>query len=131
MDKETTDRVCPWDAKPLINPRSNQTYCNAQCRKDHAASLKGRNDKPASQTRKCTECDEPFETDKPDKEFCSPKCQQAWNNFWKSRGPGLAKVLHQWRVKRTPGSFTKMTQAYSKARKAHKHRREEKKGMNK
>ena len=120
-------KFCLWDGKPLINPRSNQEYCNAQCRQDHKQSLKGRNDTPEIEKRTCQECESDFETDNPDKAFCSSTCQQAWNNFWKSQGPRMAKVMLTWRVGRKKGAMTEVCRTFSKARAAHKQRREDRK----
>jgi len=127
MPTKTPSRECKWCGKGLLEPRVNQIYCNKICRREHKHAQKQRNNKPKPLTTNCKECNEVFETDNPDKEFCSSICQQGWNNFWKSRGPAIAKALDAWRVKREKGSFTKVCQAYSAARKAHKQRREEKK----
>ena len=131
MTKKQPAKTCLWDGKLLINPRSNQTYCNAQCRQDHKQSLKRRNDTPEIEKRTCQECGDDFETDNPDKAFCSPKCQQAWNNFWKSQGPRIAKTLTTWRVGRIKGGMTEVCRTFSKARAAHKERREQRKAKEK
>ncbi|MEE8206892.1 MAG: hypothetical protein V3T82_08075 [Nitrospinaceae bacterium] len=131
MTNKQPEIFCLWDGKPLINPRSNQTYCNAQCRLDHKQSTRQRNDTPQIQKRQCSECGDDFETENPDKAFCSSKCQQAWNNFWKSQGPRLAKAMLTWRVDRAKGAMTEVCRTFSKARTAHKQRREDRKDSTK
>ena len=125
----TKPRYCPWDGEQLIKPRINQTYCSAGCRRAHADAQKNRNDKPPVRVHTCPECDENFDTDNPDKEFCSSTCQQAFNNFWKGKGPSLARAIHQWRVNRTKGGMNAVCREFSKARKAHKQRRADKKEL--
>ena len=127
MIEKQPARTCLWDGRVLINPRSNQAYCNAQCRQAHRQASKQRNDTPEIENRTCPECEGGFETDNPDKEFCSSKCQQAWNNFWKSQGPRIAKAMLTWRVGRKKGAMTEVCRTFSKARAAHKQRREDRK----
>ena len=131
MATKSTTVYCKWDGKPIHKPRSNQSYCNKQCRLDHKNSGRATNQKPIGHTVDCAECGDPFETDNPKKEFCSSKCQQDFNNFWKSKGPALARAMTDWRVGRKPGSMGAACRAFGEARKAHKHRSEEKKGMKK
>jgi hypothetical protein len=127
MTEKQLDKKCLWDGKTMINPRSNQSYCNKECRENHKQSLKKRNNTPEIKTHKCTQCDDEFQTDKPEKEFCSSKCQQAWNNYWKSKGPSMAKAMLNWRVGRAKGGMTKVCQVFSAARNTHTERKKQKK----
>lgn len=112
---EEKAKACLWCQKTLIKPRSNQSYCNAECRKSHKAQKRMRNDKPVI-TRKCETCATEFEPKKPTQLFCSTTCQQVWNNFWKGKGPKIAKSLFDWRVKRVPGGLTQLGRDFAQAR---------------
>lgn len=131
MVVKPTAVYCQWCGKAIRKPRSNQTYCCKQCRLDHKQASRGTNQRPASTTSECAECGDTFETDNPKKEFCSSKCQQDFNNYWKGQGPRLAKAFKAWRVGRKPGSMGAACRVFSDANKAHKKRREAKKGMKK
>lgn len=64
----------------------------------------------------CLWCGDDFDPVRKAQEFCCPAHQQAFNNFWKGKGPTLAKALHAWRVGKQAGGLTKVCQEFAAAR---------------
>ena len=108
-------RSCPECGSRIARPRRNQTFCSADCRAADRARRKQTN-RRAVYRHKCAWCDTDFESTRYEAEFCGTPCQQSFNNFWKSKGPKLAKALHSFRVRRAQGAFTRLCRAYADAR---------------
>lgn len=123
-DTAKSSKACAWCGKTLIRPRSNQTYCNAECRKSHKHAKKGRNSAVLA-VRKCQTCGSEFEPKKNSQEFCSTQCQQTYNNFWRSWGPRLAQKMNVWRIERKKGGMTEACREYSHANKLWKEKQKE------
>lgn len=111
-------RACRWCGKPLIKPRRNQECCCAECRHEWERSKRVRRQQAAAEKPKgtCLWCDGSFDKARQQQDFCCTEHQQAFNNFWKGRGPGLAKALHAWRIGKVEGGLTKVCREFSAAR---------------
>ncbi|WP_141400597.1 hypothetical protein [Magnetospirillum sp. 15-1] len=111
-------KCCRWCGTPLINPRRNQECCSGKCREDWERSKRTRRKQAAAEKPKgvCLWCDGQFDQVRKQQEFCCPDHQQAFNNFWKGRGPALAKALHAWRVGKAEGGLTNVCREFSAAR---------------
>lgn len=108
-------KTCPECGKAILKPRRNQTYCSAACRGTARAREKHTN-QPDVFKRTCTWCGDDFEAKRRHAKFCGKDCQQAFNNFWKGKGPKLAMALFDYRVRRVKGSFTDLCRAFSDCR---------------
>ncbi len=124
-DAKFLSRTCRWCGKPLIKPRHNQECCCAECRFEWNRSKRARRLQAAAVKPKgtCLWCDGSFDKVRQQQDFCCPDHQQAFNNFWKGRGPGLAKALHAWRIGKVEGGLTKVCREFSAAREELKERR--------
>jgi len=109
-----THKTCLWCGKPLLSPRRNQSYCNADCRHAHDEQKRHRNVAPKTDT--CPHCGAEFEKVPKTKVFCTTTCQQEFNNHWKAQGPRLALAMQKWRVEKKPGAFTDMCREFSQSR---------------
>ncbi|MGE4278179.1 MAG: hypothetical protein AB7G62_01245 [Magnetospirillum sp.] len=116
--RETAPRCCRWCGAVMVKPRRNQTCCSAACRDAYERQKRQRSRQSAAEKPKCKclWCGGDFDQVRKAQEFCSPEHQQAFNNFWKGKGPTLAKALHAWRVGKEPGGLTKLCREYSAAR---------------
>jgi hypothetical protein len=121
---ETGSKCCRWCGKPLINPRRNQECCCAECREAWERSKRARRRQAVADRPKgiCLWCDGSFDQVRQRQEFCCPDHQQAFNNFWKGKGPALAKALHAWRVGKVAGGLTQVCREFSHARDELKHK---------
>lgn len=117
-DAEHPSRACRWCGKPIIKPRHNQQCCCAECRTEWERSKRIRRKQAAAEKPKgiCLWCDGEFDKVRQQQDFCCPDHQQAFNNFWKGRGPALAKALHAWRIGKVEGGLTKVCREFSAAR---------------
>lgn len=111
-------KFCRWCGNPLINPRRNQTCCCADCRQAWEASKRARRRQAAADKPQgtCLWCDGSFDRVHKHQDFCCTAHQQAFNNFWKGKGPALAKALHAWRVGKVKGGLTALCREFSTAR---------------
>lgn len=121
---EISPKCCRWCGKPLINPRRNQECCSTECREAWERSKRSRRRQAAADKPKgvCLWCDGNFDQVRKLQEFCCPEHQQAFNNFWKGKGPALAKALHGWRVGKVAGGLTQVCREFSRARDELKHK---------
>ena len=121
----TAPKCCRWCGQPLLKPRRNQECCSAHCRGEWERSKRARRNQAADEKPKgtCLWCDGAFVRVRKEQDFCCPDHQQAFNNFWKGKGPVLAKALHSWRVNKAPGGLTKVCQEFSAAREDLKEKR--------
>jgi len=118
-------KCCRWCGKPLVNPRRNQECCGAECREEWERAKRQRRKQAAADKSKgtCLWCDGSFDPVRQRQEFCCTAHQQAFNNFWKGKGPALAKALHAWRVGKVEGGLTKVCREFSSAREELKEKR--------
>lgn len=125
QDGPSASRCCRWCGKPLVDPRRNQTCCNAACRDAWERSKRARRRQAAGGKPKgtCLWCDGQFDQVRQNQDFCCTEHQQAFNNFWKGKGPALAKALHAWRVGKVEGGLTKVCREFASAREELKDRR--------
>ncbi|WP_173978971.1 hypothetical protein [Magnetospirillum sp. UT-4] len=102
----------------MNSPRRNQACCSAECREAWERSKRDRRKQAAAEKPKgtCLWCDGPFDKMRKAQDFCCPDHQQAFNNFWKGKGPALAKALHAWRVGKAPGGLTEVCREFAAAR---------------
>ena len=116
--EETAPRCCRWCGTPMVHPRRNQQCCCAGCRDEWERQKRQRSRQNAAEKPKCKclWCGGDFDQVRKAQEFCCPDHQQAFNNFWKGKGPALAKALHAWRVGKEPGGLTKVCREFSTAR---------------
>lgn len=123
-DEEKPLKCCRWCGETLINPRRNQTCCNAECRDAWERSKRSRRKQAAAEKPKgiCLWCCNSFDKARRQQDFCCPDHQQEFNNFWKGRGPALAKALHAWRVEKKPGAMTDVCREFGRAREDLKHK---------
>jgi hypothetical protein len=124
-EADSAPRPCRWCGSAMINPRRNQVCCSAQCREQLERSQRQRRKqaKVGAPKATCLWCDGPFERAHKHQEFCCPDHQQAFNNFWKGKGPSLAKALHAWRVGKVKGGLTDLCREFSIAREELKDKR--------
>lgn len=117
-------QMLPLVRNPLISPRRNQECCNAECREAWERSKRSRRKQAAANKPKgvCLWCDGSFDQVRRRQEFCCSDHQQAFNNFWKGKGPVLAKALHAWRVGKVIGGLTQVCREFSHARDELKHK---------
>lgn len=115
---EPPQKSCRWCGKALVNPRRNQVCCSAECREAWERSKRMRRQQTAADKPKgtCLWCDARFDRARKNQDFCCVEHQQAFNNFWKGKGPTLAKAMHAWRVAKTKGAFTDLCREFSAAR---------------
>ncbi|OAN67992.1 hypothetical protein [Magnetospirillum moscoviense] len=109
----------------MVNPRRNQICCCAECRQAWERSKRQRSKQIAADKPKgtCLWCDGDFDRKHKHQDFCSTDHQQAFNNFWKGKGPALAKALHAWRVGKAKGGLTDLCREFSNAREELKDKR--------
>lgn len=122
---ERAPKQCRWCGTVLINPRRNQVCCSAECREEWERSKRQRRKQVAADQPKgaCLWCDGSFDRVKKNQDFCCTEHQQAFNNFWKGKGPTLAKALHAWRVGKVAGGLTNVCREFSSAREELKDKR--------
>jgi hypothetical protein len=125
QDGKSAPKCCRWCGKPLVNPKRNQECCNAECRDAWERSKRARRKQAAAGKPKgtCLWCDGSFDKMRQQQDFCCPEHQQAFNNFWKGKGPALAKALHAWRVGKAKGGLTDVCREFSAAREELKDKR--------
>ncbi|CDK99878.1 conserved protein of unknown function [Magnetospirillum gryphiswaldense MSR-1 v2] len=116
--EETAPKCCRWCGAVMLNPRRNQKCCSAVCREAYERQKRQQSRQNAVEKPKCKclWCGGDFDQVRKAQEFCCPEHQQAFNNFWKGKGPALAKALHAWRVGKEPGGLTKVCREFSAAR---------------
>lgn len=111
-----TERRCRWCGAVLVKPRRNQTCCDSECRGKWEEAKRDRRRQAAKPQGNCMWCDGPFDRVRGNQDFCCTGHQQAFNNFWKGKGPLLARALHVWRVGRDRGGMTDLCREFSIAR---------------
>ena len=63
--------------------------------------------------RVCRICSAAYECTDSRSHFCSKKCKATWFNFWKAKGPALARAMYDYRITRRKDGLSDLCHTFA------------------